>query len=222
LAAGESRSRQLGRELPLQPIQLGLVRALPGAARGGERLCKYGEPLLRPSGFPQRLSQEPKVIIRPPEVEADVLKDIEGVTHVRNSLFGLSLLRKRRAPRERSVCPPQRRKPMLAYQGNGGLRPCLRGPAVPAELIEKGTEGELLSQGKWVRQRLGQGQRFLAPRERLIRIAEHLQGNAGIMQAHDPLVLPILEAQCLLLVAIVGTEALFDLRMGRRGLPQMK
>lgn len=111
---------------------------------------------------------------------------------------------------------------MLGYQADGGLRPRLRAPGFPAELIEKGAEGELLSQSKGVGQHFGQGRRFLAARERLVRIAEHLQGNAGIMQAHDPHVLPILEDQCLLLVAIVGTEALFYLRAGRRGLPQMK
>jgi hypothetical protein len=111
---------------------------------------------------------------------------------------------------------------MLVDQGNGGLRPRLRGPAIPAQLIEKGTEGELLSQGKGVRQHLGQGQRFPAVRERLVRIAEDLQGNAGKMQAHDPHVFSILEDQRLLLMVIVGPEALFDLCAGRRRFPQMK
>jgi len=108
---------------------------------------------------------------------------------------------------------------MFVDQGNGGLRPRLRGPAFPAQLIEKGTEGELVSQDKGVRQRLRQGQRFLAVRERLVRIAEHLQGKAGKMQAQDPHVLPILEDQRLLLVAIVGPGALFQVSAGRRGLP---
>jgi hypothetical protein len=93
---------------------------------------------------------------------------------------------------------------------------------LPGGTDEIGSGGEHVSQGKGVGQRFGQGQRFLAPRKRLIRIAEHLQGNAGIMQAHDPHVVPILEDQCLLLVAIVGTEALFYLRTGRHGLPQTK
>ena len=82
---------------------------------------------------------------------------------------------------------------MLGYQVDDGLRSRLCGPAFPAQLIEKGADGEPVSQGKGVRQRLGQGQRFPAARERLIRVAEDLQGNAGIMQAHDPHVLPILE-----------------------------
>jgi hypothetical protein len=42
------------------------------------------------------------------------------------------------------------------------------------------------------------------------------------MQAQDPHVFPILEDQRLLLVAIVGPEALFQVSAGRRGLPQMK
>jgi hypothetical protein len=202
-------------------MQLGVVPALPGAARSGERLSEHGEPLLRPSRFSQRLSQELKVI-RPPEVEAKGLMDIEGVAQVRNTLFGLSLLHKRPAPHERSVRPQQRRPPMLGYQVDGGLCPRLRGPPVPAQLIEKGTEGERLSQDKGVRQRFGQGQRFPAARERLIWIAEDLQGKAGKMQAQDPHVFPILEGQHLLLVAIVGPEALFQVSAGRRGLPQMK
>ena len=117
-------------------MQLGIVPALPGSARGGERLSKHGEPLLRPSGFPQRLRQEPKVM-RPVDVKADSLKDIKGVAHVRNAHFGLSLLRKRPAPGERSVRAPQRRKPMLVYKGNAGLRPCLCDPGFPAQLMEK-------------------------------------------------------------------------------------
>jgi hypothetical protein len=73
-----------------------------------------------------------------------------------------------------------------------------------------------------VGQRFGRGQRFLAPPKRLIRIAEHLQGKAGIVQADARHVFPILEDQRLLLVAIVGMETLFYLRTGRRGFPQMK
>ena len=59
-------------------------------------------------------------------------------------------------------------------------------------------------------------------RECLIRITEHLQGKARIMQAQDLDVLAILEDKCLLLMAIVGPGALFQVSAGRHGLPQMK
>ena len=59
---GTPESRLWGRNLPLQSKQLRVAPALPGAARGGERLSEHGEPLLRPSSFPQRLSQQPKLI----------------------------------------------------------------------------------------------------------------------------------------------------------------
>jgi hypothetical protein len=53
----------------------------------------------------------------------------------------------------------------------------------------------------------GEGKRVMTPLQSLVRIAQQPQGSGQISEVHDPGVLPIEEALCVMLLRIIEGQA---------------
>ena len=126
----------LQRQLPLQPIQLGLVEMFVILVHHGERLGQQGQAFFGLPSFLVSLGQQRKN----PGLKRLCSHGPQGslpLAHLPYAFFSFPLL---------SQCPASRygstrrnlRKPLLGREGHGGLGPRLSRLPLPAELVKPG------------------------------------------------------------------------------------
>src|SRR5262249_8295352 len=90
----------------------------------------------------------------------------------------LSLVRQRPVAEHSTARPPER-KPLFRGEDDGRFSTFLGATHLAAELMEHGSKAQGISQAKGVGNLLREGDRLLAPRQPLIRIAQYPQRPGG-------------------------------------------